>query len=101
MFQKKKKTLDHNALTETCSNPKKKAPNYDNPPCTDKTQASTHYFFFTPPSVYNISLFSHILSSLCVVYPRGRSFSIKTLKRFYLAFLLSVEALLEADPNEF
>ena len=55
----------------------------------------------SPPSVYNISLFSHILSSLCVVYPRGRSFSIKTLKRFYLAFLLSVEALLEADPNEF
>jgi hypothetical protein len=63
---------------------------------------SNPYIFFTPPpSVYNISLFSHILSSLCVVYPRGRSFSIKTLKRFYLAFLLSVEALLEADPNEF
>ena len=43
----------------------------------------------------------HILSSLCVIYPRERSVSIKTQKRFFLVFLLSVKAPLEADPNEF
>jgi hypothetical protein len=46
-------------------------------------------------------LFSHGLSSLCVIYPRGRSVRIKHRKRFFLVFLLSVEAILEADPNEF
>ena len=40
------------------------------------------------------------LSSLCVIYPGGRSVRIKTKKVFFI-FLLSVEALLEADPNEF
>jgi hypothetical protein len=40
------------------------------------------------------------LSFLCVIYPGGRSVSIKTKKVFFV-FLLSVEALLEADPNEF
>jgi hypothetical protein len=40
------------------------------------------------------------LSSLCVIYPGGRSFRIKTKKVFFV-FLLSVETLLEADPNEF
>jgi hypothetical protein len=40
------------------------------------------------------------LSSLCVIYPGGRSVRIKTKKVFFV-FLLSVEALLEADPNEF
>ncbi len=41
-----------------------------------------------------------MLSSLCVIYPGGRSVRIKTKKVFFV-FLLSVEALLEADPNEF
>ncbi len=40
------------------------------------------------------------LSSLCVIYPGERSVHIKT-KKFFLVFLLSVEALLEADPIEF
>jgi hypothetical protein len=40
------------------------------------------------------------LSSLCVIYPGGRSVRIKTKKVFFI-FLFSVEALLEADPNEF
>ncbi len=40
------------------------------------------------------------LSSLCVIYPGGRSIRIKT-KQVFFVFLLSVEALLEADPNEF
>jgi hypothetical protein len=40
------------------------------------------------------------LSSLCVIYPGGRSVRKKTKKGFFV-FLLSVEALLEADPNDF
>ncbi len=40
------------------------------------------------------------LSSLCVINPGGRSVHIKTKKVFFV-FLLYVEALLEADPNEF
>ncbi len=40
------------------------------------------------------------LSSLCVIYPGGRSVHIKTKKVFFV-FLLYVAALLEADPNEF
>jgi hypothetical protein len=40
------------------------------------------------------------LSCLCVIYPGGRSVHIKTKKVFFV-FLLYVEALLEADPNEF
>ena len=49
----------------------------------------------------HLKFFSHILSSLCVIYPRERSVSIETQKRFFLVFLLSVKAPLEADPNEF
>ena len=46
--------------------------------------------------------FSLSLSSLCVFYPRGRSDYIKSQNKFFLVFLLSVEALLEAaDPIEF
>ena len=41
------------------------------------------------------------LSSLCVTYPRWRSVRLKTQKLFFLVFLLSVEALLEADPDIF
>jgi hypothetical protein len=40
------------------------------------------------------------LSSLCVFYPGGRSVCIKT-KMVFFVLLLSVEALLEADPKEF
>jgi hypothetical protein len=51
---------------------------------------------------WNILIFlSFSLSSLCVIYPRGWSVRIKTQKMFFLVFLLSVEALLEADPDEF
>ncbi len=46
-----------------------------------------------------ISFFS--LSSLCVIYFRGRLVRIQTQKRFFLVFLLSVEVLLEADRHEF
>ena len=35
------------------------------------------------------------LCSLCGIYPRGRLVCIKNTKRFFLVFLLSVEALLE------
>ena len=41
------------------------------------------------------------LSSLCVTYPRWRSVRLKTQKLFFLVFLLSVEALLVADPDIF
>ncbi len=51
--------------------------------------------------IKNIFLFYLSLSSLCVIYPKGRSVRIKKQKRFFLVFLLSVEALLEADANEF
>jgi hypothetical protein len=43
---------------------------------------------------------SFSLFSLCVIYPWGRSVRIKTKKVFFI-FLLSVETILEADPNEF
>ncbi len=46
-------------------------------------------------------VFSHNLSSLCVIYPRERSLALKLHKRFFLVFLLSVEEILEANPNEF
>jgi hypothetical protein len=45
--------------------------------------------------------FSLSLSSICLIYPSGRSVRKKQKKRFFLAFLLSVEALLEAYPSEF
>jgi hypothetical protein len=45
--------------------------------------------------------FTLSLSSLCVFYPGGRSDCLKTQNKFFLVFLLSVEALLEADPIEF
>jgi hypothetical protein len=47
------------------------------------------------------SFFTLSLSSLCVFYPGGRSDCVKSLNKFFLVFLLSVEALLEVDPIEF
>jgi hypothetical protein len=47
------------------------------------------------------SFFSLSLSSLCVFYSTGRSHCIKSQNKFFLVFLLSVEALLEAVPKEF
>jgi hypothetical protein len=51
--------------------------------------------------IKNIFFFSLSLSSLGVFYPRRRSDCIKSQNKFILVFLLSVEALLEADPIEF
>ncbi len=50
-----------------------------------------------------IFLFFLCLISLCVLYPRGSFVRTphKNTKRCFLVFLLSVEALLEADPNEY
>ena len=47
------------------------------------------------------SFFSASLSSHCVFYPRGRSDCIKPQNKFFLVFLLYVEALLEGNPIEF
>jgi hypothetical protein len=46
----------------------------------------------------HLTFFSLSLFSLCGIYPRGRSFLIKLQKKFFLFYLCSVEALLEADP---
>jgi hypothetical protein len=47
-------------------------------------------------------IFSCSLFSLCVVSTLGKSQSALELKKgFFLVFLLSVEALLEADTNKF
>jgi hypothetical protein len=56
-----------------------------------------------PNMIYEI--FHFILSfffSLCtVIYPKRKSDRIKTQKRFFLVFFLSVGSLLVANPNEF
>jgi hypothetical protein len=44
--------------------------------------------------IWDIFLFSLSLSSLNVIYPRERSVRIKTQKRFFLVFLLALEAIL-------
>jgi hypothetical protein len=49
----------------------------------------------------HLTFFSLSLFSLCGIYPRGRSFLIKLQKKFFLFYLCSVEALLEADPDVF
>ena len=52
-----------------------------------------HFTFF---------LIFFLLSVKSEIYLRGKSVSVNTKqKRFFLVFLLSVEALLEVDPNEF
>jgi hypothetical protein len=45
-----------------------------------------------------IFLYFLSLSSLCVIYPTGRSVHIK--EQIFFLFLLSVKVLFEADPFE-
>ena len=47
----------------------------------------------------HLTFFSLSLFSLCGIYPRGRLVCIKNTKSFFLVFLLSVEALLGANPT--
>ena len=49
----------------------------------------------------HLTFFSLSPFSLCRIYPWGRSFQTKLLKRYFLVFLLSVEALMKFDLGRF
>ena len=60
-----------------------------------------HPQVLTGNRLQSVQISNGFLMRYCVIYPRERSVRIKTQKRFFLVFLLSLKALLQTDPNEF